>query len=84
MMSMGSEGVFVGSGIFKAKIRRKWPRRLWKQPCTKDPVYVAKNFHRPYDAMAGLENRALLTKMQGAADGKRLQITKDQDVKPKL
>lgn len=65
MMSMGSEGVFVGSGIFKAKDPKKMAKAIVEATVHyKDPVYVAKISTGLGDAMAGLEIGALPTKMQ--------------------
>lgn len=65
MMSMGSEGVFVGSGIFKAKDPKKMAKAIVEATVHfKDPVYVAKISTGLGDAMAGLEIGSLPTKMQ--------------------
>ncbi len=65
MMSMGSEGVFVGSGIFKAKDPKKMAKAIVEATVHyKDPAYVAKISTGLGDAMAGLEIGMLPTKMQ--------------------
>ncbi|MBP9773761.1 MAG: pyridoxal 5'-phosphate synthase lyase subunit PdxS [Candidatus Peribacteraceae bacterium] len=65
MMSMGSEGVFVGSGIFKAKDPKKMAKAIVEATVHfKDAAYIAKISTGLGDAMAGLEIGTLPTKMQ--------------------
>lgn len=65
MMSMGSEGVFVGSGIFKAKDPKKMAKAIVEATVHfKDAAYIAKISTGLGEAMAGLEIGSLPTKMQ--------------------
>ncbi len=66
LMSLGAEGVFVGSGIFKAKNPKKMASAIVQATVHfKDATMLAKISEGLGEAMAGLEIDSLETKMQG-------------------
>jgi len=66
LMSMGAEGVFVGSGIFKSSDPKKTATAIVEATVHfQDPLRVAEVSSGLGPAMAGLEIDSLPTKMQG-------------------
>jgi len=65
MMQLGCDGVFVGSGIFKAKNPKKQALAIVQATMHfRDPANILKASEMAEEAMSGLEMEALTVKMQ--------------------
>ena len=66
MMQFGMDGIFVGSGIFKSKTPEKMAKAIVEATAHYDEAkIVSKVSNKLGDAMAGLEESSLETKMAG-------------------